>query len=288
MRSQSENFFLELGYSNLHRYLVQHLKYSDDQAYTRAAAAALLKKSPELSEKIEDGSINLSQLNKVGQCLRQELKRGHEVGLEQTQSILNQIENKSGFDTEKVLAVELDFKPQRHQVVKPQSDHSVRTQITFTDRQFEILRKAQDSISHVVPSRDLAEAITYLALCHIRKIEGKAALDENSDHADNQDSTSAEHTSPIVATRSFRETRKRREYISVKVRRALRARARHRCEHVHVESRNRCDSSFQLQVDHVVPWACGGSNDISNLRILCGEHNRSEAIRWGFGQRTEL
>ena len=40
-----------------------------------------------------------------------------------------------------------------------------------------------------------------------------------------------------------------------------------------------CDSTRALQIDHIVPFARGGTNAASNLRLLCGKHNRLEAER---------
>ncbi|MGE0527914.1 MAG: HNH endonuclease, partial [Bdellovibrionales bacterium] len=34
----------------------------------------------------------------------------------------------------------------------------------------------------------------------------------------------------------------------------------------------RCESSHQLEADHIVPRALGGRDDISNLRCLCRSH----------------
>jgi hypothetical protein len=41
----------------------------------------------------------------------------------------------------------------------------------------------------------------------------------------------------------------------------------------------RCGATHGLQIDHVTPRACYGTNDASNLRLLCARHNRLEAER---------
>jgi len=41
----------------------------------------------------------------------------------------------------------------------------------------------------------------------------------------------------------------------------------------------RCTSRWNLEIDHVVPFARGGGNDAGNLRLLCAKHNRVEAER---------
>lgn len=41
----------------------------------------------------------------------------------------------------------------------------------------------------------------------------------------------------------------------------------------------KCGSEFGLEIDHVVPLAKGGSNDFSNLRLLCKSCNQAEAIK---------
>lgn len=38
-----------------------------------------------------------------------------------------------------------------------------------------------------------------------------------------------------------------------------------------------CGSRFQLEIDHIQPRALGGSNDPSNLRVLCRQHNQRAA-----------
>ncbi len=46
----------------------------------------------------------------------------------------------------------------------------------------------------------------------------------------------------------------------------------------------RCNSKWNLQIDHIVPFARGGDNSPGNLRLLCGKHNRLEAER-AFGSQ---
>jgi 5-methylcytosine-specific restriction endonuclease McrA len=46
-------------------------------------------------------------------------------------------------------------------------------------------------------------------------------------------------------------------------------------------TQQKCQSTYQLQVDHRVPIARGGSNEESNLRVLCRTHNLLAAKQWG-------
>ena len=41
----------------------------------------------------------------------------------------------------------------------------------------------------------------------------------------------------------------------------------------------KCNSTWNLQIDHIVPFAKGGDHSLSNLRLLCAKHNRLEAER---------
>ncbi len=41
----------------------------------------------------------------------------------------------------------------------------------------------------------------------------------------------------------------------------------------------RCAATHHLQIDHVIPYARGGTNALGNLRLLCERHNKKEAER---------
>jgi phage repressor protein C with HTH and peptisase S24 domain len=254
-------------------------------------AARLLHRNPQIAIKLEAGVLNLSQLIKVEQSLKQEKKSGKAVSQEVTQNILAKLENKSGFETAKILACELDQPAKTSQKVKPQKDDSVRMEFTLRKEQYETLKKAQSLVSHSVPDNDFAEVITFLAESYIKKIEGKVKTPREEKGGAPKASTQKNLETP---TQSFRENPlstkqktynsvgEKRNYISVKIRREVFGKAEHSCEYVNPKTGERCLSRYQL--DHIQPMALGGSNDVSNLRVLCGVCNRREALRWGLSR----
>jgi hypothetical protein len=46
-----------------------------------------------------------------------------------------------------------------------------------------------------------------------------------------------------------------------------------KCSYQDSLTSQRCESRHLLEIDHVMPVACGGSNDIENLRLVCRAHN---------------
>ena len=66
------------------------------------------------------------------------------------------------------------------------------------------------------------------------------------------------------------------EAVSAKVRGAALLRADYRCEFVGGQGL-RCTARGQLQIDHVVPKACGGQAHLGNVQVLCRAHNLRKA-----------
>ena len=56
------------------------------------------------------------------------------------------------------------------------------------------------------------------------------------------------------------------------------ARDKGRCTFIGKDGK-RCNSRWNLQIDHITPYARGGANTLGNLRLLCVKHNRLEAER---------
>lgn len=82
---------------------------------------------------------------------------------------------------------------------------------------------------------------------------------------------------PMKST-SPAEVQKRSRVISRPIKRTVYARDGGRCTFVAPDG-TRCSERRALQIDHIHPFSLGGSNDESNLRLLCPSHNRLYAER---------
>jgi hypothetical protein len=72
------------------------------------------------------------------------------------------------------------------------------------------------------------------------------------------------------------KNKKRSRHIPASVRDEVFARDGVKCTFVGDNGR-RCNSRWNLQIDHIVPYARGGDNSLENLRLLCARHNRLAA-----------
>ncbi|MEK2644273.1 HNH endonuclease [Bdellovibrio sp. BCCA] len=303
---EARRLYAELGFDSMFKYLTKHLGYGEDSAYRRLQAARVLKQVPTVAEKLEEGSLNLTQLTQVQKCIKQEIKLGNKVDIHQTTQILEEIQNKSSFETQKYLAQEFNLPIQIHEVIKPQQDNSVRLEITFTEDQMKTLQQAKDLLSHVLPDGNWAELITLLAEKHIQKEMGKISNQrikppkriieaneleksetKNFNNADIRELKLSNHsdallgiTGSLTSTHSFLAQRKRKN-LKVTLKRALLKKANQRCEYTHPQSGKKCESTYQLQIDHLIPLAVGGLDTSGNLRVLCRAHNLHAAQRWG-------
>jgi len=115
-----------------------------------------------------------------------------------------------------------------------------------------------------------------------RKNSGRIQADD-SRHGSN---STSENRSGMSRPAADREGMNRTRSIPRKVRDEIFLRDGGRCTFKGTDGR-RCNSSWNLQIDHIVPFARGGDNSPGNLRLLCGKHNRLEAERVFGSQHME-
>ena len=65
----------------------------------------------------------------------------------------------------------------------------------------------------------------------------------------------------------------RSRYIPAAVKREVWRRDQGCCSYVDLHSGRRCGSRYRLEIDHVVPFALGGANELFNLRLRCRAHH---------------
>ncbi|MEK2688579.1 HNH endonuclease [Bdellovibrio sp. GT3] len=263
---ESRRLYIDLGFTSLYKYLTGHLRYSEDAAYRRIQAARLLKKLPNIEKSIEVGDLSLTQLTQVQKCLAKSAADGIVVTNEKAKDVLESIQRKSSYETQKILAIEFNHPIQDKEILKPQRNETVRMEITFSEEQMNELNQLKEMLSHVLPNPTWSELISYLVKSNIKKKLGKQVSNE-----------SVTSQSECIFTGASKNKSNNRKVVSIKNRRKLLAHANHQCEFEH--NGEKCVSRYQLQVDHRMPLALGGTNDLANLRILCRTHNLSEARR---------
>lgn len=254
---EDRKLFAELGYDGMYSYLTQGLGYSESSAYRRLQSARLLRKVPEVAIKIEEGKLNLSQLTQVQKMIKDQARTGNAtLTTEATKQVLKRIENKSRFETERMLAVEFERPVQIHESIKPQKDSSVRIELTLGQEQFAELELAKSLLSHVCHDGTWSEVVAQLAKAFNKKRQ----------------------PCPSSLTQSFTAAKSptlkaSRQHIPIKVQRAVYKSADGSCTYTDKVTGKRCESKYQLQIDQIHPWSLGGSNSLENLRLLCRTHN---------------
>jgi len=73
--------------------------------------------------------------------------------------------------------------------------------------------------------------------------------------------------------KSRSQPRIKRKAIPVPTKRAIHRRD-HSCQWIDPISKRKCESRFQLELDHIKPVWAGGENHSSNLQLLCRVHNQ--------------
>ncbi len=123
---------------SLFEYCVKILKYSEGQASRRVTACRLLRELPELASKIEEGSLNLTQLNQAKNFFSEE----NITDKKQKNEIIKQLEDKSTRESEKIL---WGLKKE---------DAPIKVTVTMKEETHIRLKKLQALKAHTCPDMD--------------------------------------------------------------------------------------------------------------------------------------
>lgn len=278
--ADERKLFLDLGHSSLFDWLTKGLGYSESAAQRRINSARLLGAVPEVSKKIESGKLNLTTLSRAQSAIRlQEKVTGTKLTQEQKAHVVERIEEKSSVEAEKIL---VDLFPQAALQVSREkkteiANDQVRLSVNLSLGTIEDLERIKELLSHVIPhGATFAEVIAHIAREFRTKKDPlekkmgssfKALAPEASRSA--ASSTTAAAAKLCVTAAANKSTRS----IPAALRRAVMKRDEGRCTFEDPRTKKRCNSRFQIQIDHVYPKALGGESTEENLRCLCRAHN---------------
>ncbi|MDR3607908.1 MAG: HNH endonuclease signature motif containing protein [Oligoflexia bacterium] len=181
---------------------------------------------------------------------------------------IQSLEGKSSRESDRALLA-LSPEPEKHrpESVRPVSSELSEVRFLASDELLKDLEKLKGLLAHKYPDMNFSDLISYLSKAALKD------LDPAQRQVRDKCSPIASEVKPATRPDGVRQA------IPAEVQRQVWQRDGSRCTFIHPETGRRCESRFRLQIDHIIPVKLKGSNDLSNLRILCREHNAWEAAR---------
>ena len=250
---------LEQGYSSMYDFLTLKMGYSQAAAQRRLESARLIRQLPteikiEINQKIESGELKLSQLSMVQKLSREKQKlTGEKVSVQQKQEILNLITNKTTIETEVEISKSLDLPVLNLDLTKARhhKDESVTLTLTFSKEEIELLRQVRDLMSNTTGSTEIKEVILYMAKKELNKPNKFQKLLNAK--------IKAKLISPTIEKNLLNIEPSTPEWQC--------------CQFKDPLTKKVCGSRMFLTIDHIHPRWAGGTDEPSNLQILCNNHN---------------
>lgn len=268
---------VDRGYSTLFDYCREKLRYSEAAAFLRIRAARAANRFPRILDDLRSGAIHLDAVMRLYPHLNPE----------NSDQVLDQA---AGASKREVLALVAAFDvanaPVERDVIRhlpptvpalpapgPEREANeiiappprVRLAFTADDEFLRMLEKLRGLRRHKFPGGRLEDLLKEAMADLLKRID-----------PDRRSRRSRANASARAGKPSRR--------VPAAVRAEVWTRDGGRCAYLAPDGR-RCESKFQLEYDHIVPWALGGrSDDAGNIRLLCRSHNQRLARR-RFGPR---
>ncbi|HVK60571.1 MAG TPA: HNH endonuclease signature motif containing protein, partial [Bdellovibrionales bacterium] len=276
---------------SLFEYATKVLGYSEHEANNRISAMRLMKEIPQIEEKIESGALTLSNLVNARTMFNKEKQASIHRTIEQKVEVLEKLERCSKLKAEKVLQAEsflwpmLDLKAKGIDRTFFSDDEVLEPKLK---RLFEL--KAQSN-----PNMSLGDLINEMAdECisrwdpvekakrnhakknqkHSLKIQPEIQTEADAETGTQTETQTDAQSSAIAASPPLPPPGKVKQptrYYPAVIRHALYMRDQGRCQN--------CGSGRATEIDHIVPFAMGGTSELENLRLLCRPCNQRHAIK---------
>ncbi len=279
--------FLDQACRSLAAYCIERLGYSEDEAGKRVRIARAAHRFPQVLDALRTGDIHLTGLSMLVPYLTEDTSA----------ALLEQARGKSKRAIEELLAsrfprpdvpdrvrqvpeqtmlavpdgvapaqqsarpgTEMTIRPPA--AVKPLSSSRWEVQFTASTELRDKIERAQELLSHAVPSGDLAELFDR-ALDALIERETKRRMGAGKPRKSKPPSPDSRH-------------------VPVEVARQVWERDGGQCTFSD-EKGNRCSSRRFITLEHKNPYALGGPPTVENLCLLCWSHNE-HAARSVFGE----
>jgi 5-methylcytosine-specific restriction endonuclease McrA len=160
-----------------------------------------------------------------------------------------------------------------------ETEERVSLSFSLSAEDYESFEQAKAILARKLPmGMSLEDAFNELVSFYLakKKPRRRTKHSRESKAMDEAGSKSASETSSETPTDTPNDPsspRPRSRHVPAATRAAVFERDGHRCSYVAGDG-TRCAATRDLQIDHVRPFALGGSHGAENLRVLCARHNR--------------
>ncbi len=283
---------LKKAYRSLFDFTFQFLKCSEATASRRVAVARVAERFPATLRMLRSQQVTLTSLAMIAPHLTPD----------NCESLLQKITGASKRETEKLIA---SFSPTRakRDIVRPIAEpvpESPRTGETLPENSGTMNLSGEPLVLGPTERKEsktervriafdapaaLAEKIERLKEIHAHKLKDgslaeilEMAIDTLLDKTAPERKVEPKKKKQIKTLPIPSQKQARRPAISLQ--REVWKRDKGQCIFADGHGK-RCSAKSHLQVDHVQPWALGGSSrDLGNLRLLCRAHNLLEARKY--------
>jgi 5-methylcytosine-specific restriction endonuclease McrA len=290
--------FLETGHSSLFEFAVKHLGLSEGSAQRRISAMRLIRDIPEAKAKLESGEISLSNASQIQTVFRaskvaerQDKRSGkssvQKMSLGSKREILDKVSGMTQRECQAAL-LELvpDAAPKLMERDRQISEERFELKLVISKVLHEQIGELKSLLSHSLNDGGTSELIEYLVQQELKRQAKKHGVfneselehsiwENRSTQAVGQSENSRQQGARLGSTAApvRNEVNRSRKAIPRSTQREIWRLAKGCCQYPE------CGSRYRLELDHIVPYAQGGSDSIENLRLYCRAHNLGHAVK---------
>lgn len=257
---EDRRIHLRAACSSMQEYCRRRFEMSPSEAWRRSTAARLVRRVPVLLEYVRRGEVDLSTL----MLLR------HFIDEHNAEELIQATRCKSKRQIERILETRTprDGRSKHANVASRAPANSVFERLeavsdalhlleaAITNETRILIERARHLLNDAMPNASLADLVHRAFADLVEALEARKT---------ELQSKRSPHRPPVKAGRVSRAT----EY-EVFVRDAF------QCTFTSAEG-VRCRATTYLEIDHIIPRAKGGSNEVYNLRCVCHAHNQHHA-----------
>ena len=258
----------------------------------------LLRDQPQVEEKLRTGDLNISVAAQAQACFR-----NNDLSDDQKTQLIENLDGKSSRQAARAIA-EIAPKAVPDEKTTPLTKEYTELRIVIDEELRLQIEQLKALLSHAQPGMKNVDLLRRLVKMGLKKYDksreperprkppasARAALSATSPPASAVDSAikiPAGEPAPLPPPLPPALAVKR-ERIPTATNRALWQRDGGACVFTDPIANKRCGSKHFVQSDHIVPVACGGTNELTNLRLLCHAHNTQAAIEKLGREKMEL